>query len=248
LLNAMTVSRTASPVGLVTALQQEFSTVRKCLGADCESFALVQSGMGRAAGYIAAEAMGRQHHGRLAGLVSMGFCGALAHGLPTGSVVVPAQVITAEDETAFEADRTWRAAVLERLAGMTPRDGALYSARDVISTASDKQAIATRAQAIAVDMESAGIAHAARRLNVPFLAIRIVLDEAEDALPRATADAVKPDGNLDMRGLMRGLAHNPRDIPALMALGRKSSTAQGRLKAVCEALKPDFCRLHRPEH
>jgi adenosylhomocysteine nucleosidase len=240
LLNAMTVSPTTGPVGLVTALQQEFSTARKCLGADCDKFVLVQSGMGRAAGYIAAEAMGQQK-GRLAGLVSMGFCGALAHGLPTGSVVVPAQVITAEDEAAFEADQAWRATVLNRLASMTPRDGALYSARDVISTATDKQAIAARAQAIAVDMESAGIAHAARRLNVPFLAIRIVLDEAQDALPRATADAVKPDGNLDLRGLMRGLAHNPRDIPALMVLGRKSSAAQARLKAVCEALKPDFC-------
>jgi hypothetical protein len=215
LLNAMTVSPTTGPVGLVTALQQEFSTARKCLGADCDKFVLVQSGMGRAAGYIAAEAMGRQK-GRLAGLVSMGFCGALAH-------------------------QAWRATVLNRLASMTPRDGALYSARDVISTATDKQAIAARAQAIAVDMESAGIAHAARRLNVPFLAIRIVLDEAQDALPRATADAVKPDGNLDLRGLMRGLAHNPRDIPALMVLGRKSSAAQARLKAVCEALKPDFC-------
>ena len=241
----MTVLPTTGPIGLVTALQQEFSTARKCLGADCDRFVLVQSGMGRAAGYIAAEAMGRQN-GRLAGLVSMGFCGALAHGLPTGSVVVPARVITAEDEAAFEADQAWRAAVLSRLASMTPRDdGALYSARDVISTTTDKQAIAARAQAIAVDMESAGIAHAARRLNVPFLAIRIVLDEAQDALPRATVDAVKPDGNLDLRGLMRGLAHNPRDIPALMVLGRKSSAAQARLKAVCEALKPDFCRPAR---
>jgi len=131
--------------------------------------------------------------------------------------------------------------VMKRLSSMQPRDGTLYSARDVVSTTTDKQAIAARAQAIAVDMESAGIAHAARRLNVPFLAIRIVLDEAHDALPRATANAVKPDGNLDIRGLLRGLAHNPKDIPALMALGRKSSAAQHRLRAVCEALTPDFC-------
>ena len=214
--------------------------MRKCLGTDCESFVLVQSGMGRAAGYIAAEALGRQNR-RLSGLVSLGFCGALDTCLSTASVVVPSRVITAEDEAPFEAYDAWQAAVLQRLSSMEPRDGALYTARDVVSSASDKQAIAARAQAIAVDMESAGIAHAARRLNVPFLAVRIVLDEARDTLPRATAEAVKPDGNLDLGGLMRGLARNPRDIPALMALGRKSAAAQGRLKAVCEALGPDFC-------
>jgi adenosylhomocysteine nucleosidase len=239
LLIAMTVSRTHCPVGLVTALQQEFAVARKCLGADSSSFILAQSGVGRAAGYIAAEGLGRGN-GRLAGLVSLGFCGGLDPALGCGSVVVPRHVITPDAEERFDADEAWHASVMAGLANLHPCADPMFSARDVITSAAGKRQLHERYKACAVDMESAGIAHAARRLRVPFLAIRIVLDGAGDALPHATADAIKPDGNLDIRGLMRGLARHPKDVPALMVLGRKSSIAQGRLKAVCEALKPGF--------
>jgi len=235
----MTVSRTSCPVGLVTALQQEFAVARKCLGANNSSFILAQSGVGRAAGYIAAEELGRGN-GRLAGLISLGFCGGLDPALACGSVVVPRYVITPDAEERFDADEAWHASVMAGLADLQPCADTMFSARDVVTSAAGKRDLRQRYRACAVDMESAGIAHAARRLHVPFLAIRIVLDGADDALPHATADAVKPDGNLNIKGLVRGLARHPKDVPALMALGRKSAVAQGRLKAVCEALKPGF--------
>jgi adenosylhomocysteine nucleosidase len=96
----------------------------------------------------------------------------------------------------------------------------------MLDTTAAKRAVHEQRKACAVDMESAGIAHAARRLQVPFLAIRIVLDEAGDSLPRAAANAVHANGNLNARGLVSGLVRNPKDVPALMALGRKSSLAQ----------------------
>ena len=235
----MTASKPTGPVCLITALAQECAVVRKCLGPDCDAFVLVQSGMGRAAGYIAAEELGRTR-GMLAGLVSLGFCGALAPGLRSGSVMVPQYILTDDREERFDPDAGWREATLARLAAMQPHGNALFSARDVITSTAGKQAIHVERKAAAVDMESAGIAHAARRLGVPFLAIRIVLDEAGDALPRATANAIHADGNLNARGLVSGLVRHPKDIPALMALGRKSSRAQKQLKAVCEALGPDF--------
>ena len=238
----MTVSRTSCPVGLVTALQQEFAVARKCLGADDSAFILTQSGVGRAAGYIAAEALGRGN-GKLAGLISLGFCGGLDPALACGSVVVPTRIVTPDAEERFDAHEAWHSAVLAGLADLNPCTDPLFSARDVITSAAVKRDIHQRHKACAVDMESAGIAHAARRLHVPFLAIRIVLDGANDALPHATADAVKPDGNLDLRGLMRGLARHPKDVPALMVLGRKSAIAQRSLREVCHALKRDFGML-----
>lgn len=236
----MTVqSAIAAPVGVVTALAQEYGVARKVLGGDCAQFRLVQAGMGRAAGYLAAEQLGRGN-GRLAGLVSVGFCGGLDLALRSGSVIVPETVITREADERFDANVNWHATVMTQLSHLDPHAGRLFTAQDVISSTADKHDIATRLGACAVDMESAGIAHAARRLNVPFLAIRIIVDEATDSLPRATANAVKSDGNLDLKGLLKGLMNHPADLPGLIALGRKSSRAQKQLSAVCQALGAGF--------
>jgi adenosylhomocysteine nucleosidase len=240
MMTASTSSAIAGPVCLVTALAQEHAVVRKCMGGDNDSLVTVQSGIGRAAGFIAAEEASRMHPS-LAGLVSIGFCGGLAPHLRSGAIVVPSRIITPGTEESFSADAGWHARVTAHLATLNPETEApLYSANDMLDTTAAKRAVHEQRQACAVDMESAGIAHAARRLQVPFLAIRIVLDEAGDSLPRATANAVHANGNLNARGLVSGLVRNPKDVPALMALGRKSSLAQKRLKAVCEALTPGF--------
>ncbi len=235
----MTPAPGGRPVALITALAQEYAVVNRCCAGHGERLRVVQSGLGRAAGYIAAEQAGRDNGG-LSGLVSIGFCGGLDRALRSGTVVIPSTVITRDIDERFDADVDWQATVMSRLSHLDAHAGRLFCAQDVISSTADKQDICTRHKACAVDMESAGIAHAARRLHVPFLAIRIVVDEAGDSLPRATANAVRPDGNLDLKGLARGLLNHPADLPALMALGRKSSRAQKQLKAVCEALGPGF--------
>lgn len=227
-------------IGLIAAVAQEYAVVSKVFAAHKTQTMVVQSGMGRAAGFLAAETLGRENKA-LAGLVSIGFCGALDAGLTTGCVIVPDSIVSDNSET-FQADTEWARAVVSSLADMElVVSRSLYSATDVIETSDAKQAAQRRSGTCAVDMESAGIAHAAIRFKVPFIAVRIVLDELGDSLPAAIRDAVKPDGNLDVRGLVRGLASNPRDVAPLIKLGRKSSLAQKRLKTVCEALGPGFC-------
>lgn len=242
MMTAITSSATSGPVCLVTALAQEHAVVRKSIGDDTTHLVAVQSGIGRAAGFIAAEELNHSQPA-LAGLVSIGFCGGLSPDLRSGAIVVPRRIITPDTEESFSADPDWHARVAAQLAALKPEtEAALYSANDMLETPAAKRDVHERCHACAVDMESAGIAHAAQRLRVPFLAIRIVLDEAADTLPRAAANAVHADGNLNAKGLVGGLVRNPRDVPALMALGRKSSLAQKQLKAVCEALGPDFGR------
>lgn len=199
----------------------------------------VQSGLGRAAGFLAAEELGRQEK-QLSGLVSIGFCGALDAAIATGSIVLPNAIITADNER-FDTDAGWTTAVADKMAGLPViTDNAIYCATEIIETQAGKQATRSQCGACAVDMESAGIAHAATRFNIPFIAVRIVLDEGTDTLPEATRDAVHSDGNLNIGGLLRGLASRPQDVGGLIRLAGKSGKAQKQLKAVCEALLPDF--------
>lgn len=229
------------PIGLVTALAQEFAVVKQVASGSGGTLLAVQSGMGRAAGFLAAEQLGRENS-NLAGLVSIGFCGALEAGLATGSIVLPVEITTGDNET-FATDAAWVAALSKPLGNLRVVTGrAMYATSEIVESADAKSAICTRTGACAVDMESAGIAQAATRFNLPFIAVRIVLDEVSDMLPPATRNAVKPDGNLDIKGLLRGLSASPRDLPSLIRLGHKSSRAQKQLKAVCEALAPGFGR------
>jgi nucleoside phosphorylase len=235
----MTTSEIIGQVGLVTALSQEYSAVSSAIAPACEQLVATQSGMGRAAGFLAAEKLGREHP-NLAGLVSIGFCGALDAGLKTGSIILPSAIITADDET-FETDAAWITEIASGLNGLPVVAGRkLYCATEMIETAAGKQAINDKTGACAVDMESAGIAQAAVRFNIPFVAVRIVLDEVSDTLPQATRNAVKADGNVDIGGLMRGIAGRPQEIGGLAKLGAKTAKAQKQLKAACGRLLPGF--------
>jgi len=237
----MAVTDENNPIGLVTALAQEHSVVHPVAARSVGRLIAAQSGMGRAAGFLAAEKLGRDHK-QLRGLVSIGFCGALDPALSTGNIVLPGAIVTSDNER-FDTDAEWLEAISSALGGMPVITGrTLHCANMVVETRADKQAIFSSGGACVVDMESAGIAQAATRFNVPFIAIRIVLDEIADTLPEATRNAVKADGNLDMKGLLRGLAVHPGDLGGLLRLGAKSSRAQKQLKAVCEALSPGFGR------
>ena len=237
----MTATENNHPIGLVTALAQEYSVVQSVAANSHGRLMTVQSGMGRAAGFLAAEQLGRENPG-LTGLVSIGFCGALEPGIATGTIILPKTIIAVDSES-FEADADWINAVAKPLINLPIITGrTMYAAPEIVETAQGKRDLCTQTESCAVDMESAGIAHAARRFNLPFIAVRIVVDEVSDILPSATRNAVKVDGNIDMKGLLRGLASNPRDLPDLIKLGRKSSRAQKQLKAVCEALLPNFCQ------
>ncbi len=226
-------------IGLITALAQEYSVVNSAIAPASDRLVAVQSGLGRAAGFLAAADLGSRQK-QLAGLVSIGYCGALDSEITTGNIIIPNAIVTADNER-FETDTAWSSSIADRLSGLPlVTQKAIYCATEVIETSSDKLATHSRRGACAVDMESAGIAHAATRFGIPFTAIRIVLDEVSDTLPEATRDAVHSDGNLNIGGLLRSLASRPQDIGGLIRLARKSSKARKQLKAACEALLPDF--------
>ena len=63
------------------------------------------------------------------------------------------------------------------------------------------------------------------RLLIPFAAIRVVCDPAHRALPAFVAMALKPNGDPDIRAVLRALAHGQVGIGVLIRLARDSSAA-----------------------
>jgi len=155
------------------------------------------------------------------GVVSIGLAGALAPGLSPGDWVAATAVVS--EAGAWPTDPRWTEEILRRLA---PRShGAILGSDRMLVAAADKQAARRRWAALAVDMESHVAARAAARLGAPFAAVRVVSDGADADLPPAVLVGMKPDGGMALGAVLRDLAHNPRQLPALLRVGRDASAA-----------------------
>ena len=147
-------------------------------------------------------------------LISAGTCGALQSELELGDwVLAGATVDLARDRSARGSFSS--PAALEPIAARLGAEAralrrglvATVSGRPV-QEAADKEAIVAQHGAIAVDMESAGIARAAEAAGLPWLIVRVVVDTPAAPLPDLGFD---PSGRPPLGGVMAYLLKHPLD-------------------------------------
>lgn len=195
------------PIAVVCALEIER---RALAGLERPGVEIHVSGMGA----DAARALGERLTQRpLRAVIATGFCGALVPRLEVGSVIVAERVVHENTGDVFEADNLM-------LAAAEGRRGTLVSAREVARTPADRAAL----QGLAVDLESAALARAAREADVPFIAIRAVSDRFRDRIPDIL-EMLDHVGRPDRRALAVFAARHPREIRRLVRLGRSAKRA-----------------------
>ena len=108
--------------------------------------------------------------------------------------------------------------------------GGLAGVEKVVTGQVGKAALRSTTGAAAVDMESHIAAEYAAEAGLPFATLRVVSDRASRALPELATTAIKPNGDIDMAKVMRGIARNPLVIRALVSTGRDFNRALRSLK------------------
>ena len=142
-------------------------------------------------------------------LVSWGVAAALAPRWAAGDLLLADQLI-GHDGTPYPIDREWRAAVVAGLGPTTAAASAtLVESPEVVADVAAKRALHAQTGADALDMESAAIARVAAEHGLPFLAVRVVLDDANTGLPAAARVAMDEAGRLQPAALARGLIRKP---------------------------------------
>ena len=200
-----------APIVVVCALEIER---RALAGLERPGVEIHVSGIGP----DAAAALGERLTQRpLRAMIATGFCGALIPRLDVGTIVVAERVVHENTGDAFAADDVM-------LAAAEGRRGTLVSAGEVARTPADRAAL----QGLAVDMESAALARAARDADVPFIAIRAISDRFRDRIPDI-AGMLDHVGRPDRSALIAFALHNPREIPRLIRLGRSAKRASTAL-------------------
>jgi adenosylhomocysteine nucleosidase len=196
-----------------------------------EGSLLAVSGIGRAAAEAAANAL---VDAGVSALMTFGMAGGLDPALAAGTIVVPSELISV-DGVRFATCRSWR----QRIgASISPQralsEGTLLMSDHAIETLADKAAAFRGTGAAAVDMESVAVAAVAAGRKLPFVAVRVIVDTAADALPRAVVAASRA-GRVRIGRLIAGLALAPSEIAALVRLAGRYRMAKRGLRAVAEA-------------
>jgi adenosylhomocysteine nucleosidase len=193
-----------------------------------EGSLLALSGIGRAAAAAAAQAL---VDAGVSALMAFGMAGGLDPALKPGSVVIPCELLSS-DGARYATCRAWReqvAAAVSPLRAVT--EGNLLTSTHAIETPADKAAAFRNTGAAAVDMESAAVAEVAARHNLPFIAVRVIVDTAADMLPRAVVAASRA-GRVQFARLIGGLILAPREIASLVRLAQRYRIAMRSLRAI----------------
>lgn len=231
-------------LGIVAAFAAESRHLRPLTPGSADGTLLVVSGMGGAA---AASGARQLVDAGARALLSWGVAGGLDPALPAGALFLPDEVISA-DGVVYQTAREWRETLATAVASCHPvTGGRLLTSRRPLASAADKSIALRESGAAAVDMESAAVAEVARAQGLPFLAVRAIVDTANDPLPKA-AIAAASEGSVRLSRLLGALARAPADLPALIRLMWRYRAASRSLAAVARAgaLAPRELRAAAP--
>ena len=153
------------------------------------------------------------------GVISFGVAGGLDPALKSGDVVVATEVLA--------GDARWLAGLSlsdELITSVALRRrrvvrGGLAGVEQLVAARACKAALRMETGASAVDMESHIAAAYAAAACLPFAALRVISDPAGRALPALALGAIKPNGEIDLRKVLRGVARNPLTLRSLVSTG-----------------------------
>ena len=229
-----------SVVGIVSALAAEArhlgpTTQRgEALASFADGTLLAVSGIG---GHAAARGARALIDAGATALISWGMAGGLDPALASGTIFLPSEVIS-RDGALVLTTRYWRERLRAAVATHGPvACGKLLTSAQVIGSVADKAAAFSETGAAAVDMESLAVAQVAKSHDLPFIAVRVIVDAAGDILPRAVM-AAGSAGPLQIGRLLASLAVTPGDVATLIRLLPRYRAASRSLRAVARGGTP----------
>lgn len=184
--------------------------------------ALVVSGVGPTAARRGAERLLDGHRPRV--LVSAGFAGALDPTLNRNDLAIPRAVVNAAGESIAVDPAPTRAAP-----AAIRRVERLLLVDRVITEATEKNRLRDRHGADLIDMESFGVAAAARDRGIPFVSLRVVSDDARSELPPEVARMLNASGSYRVGAALRAIWTRPSAAKDFWTLHAHALEAADRL-------------------
>ncbi len=168
-------------------------------------------------------------------LLSAGFCGGVGPEVGLGEIVIGSQVV--RNSESFPADPLLlevTTTTLKRI-DLPFHVGPILTVDEIV-TLSEGRERREDLQVLAVDMESAYLAEAARRQGVPFLGIRVVSDTTAEPWAAEAKSFLDTDGRLKPGSVALSFIRHPTLIPRMLYLGLTLRRGTHRLAQGIDAL------------
>ena len=175
------------------------------------------TGIGPALATDATERLLEQHP--VEHVVVSGIAGGIEGASVVGDLIVPAEVVSADDGTRYRATP---------FGGCRPAGVIRTGGTDSYGLTADELVQLREAGVVALDMETAAVARVCERKGVPWTAFRGISDMAGDeSVGEVVMTLVKPDGSPDLRAAVGFFLRNPHRLPRMIRLGREAGEAAG---------------------
>jgi len=233
------------PVVIVTALWEEFRTIRRRapgLRFDRDDRALGSIGDARVVVALTGDGPKRAGRGaaalceavRPSALIGAGVAGALSRELSIGQIVAARTIRDVSGEAPPPDER-----LLARAIAQGAMAGTLVTVDRPVTSASGRAALARSMNgraAAAVDMESGAWAREAAARGIPYLMLRAVSDAAEEELPEYLGRCVGRDGRVRRQTVVAHALGRPATIPKLLRMRGRVLDGAARLSRFLEEL------------
>ena len=149
-------------------------------------------------------------------VLSVGLCGALAPNLEVNGIVVGSQVVDPAQNRTFSC--------AEIVSSLPFVRGIVLSQDRIANTAEEKQQLESH-NAVAVEMEAAGVAAKAEKAGLPFACIKVVSDNAAESFPFDLNEMRTIEGRIARGKIGLYVLTHPTLLPKLLELKRRSGCA-----------------------
>ncbi len=170
------------------------------------------------------------------GVVSFGICGGLAPGLAPGACVIASSI--SDGTRAWATDKAWTKSLARSIPNATV--GPILGVDAPVLDVAAKTRLHNSHGAVAVDMESHVAALAASAHGLPFAAVRAVADDAACALLTVALAGRRPDGSVNVAGVLAALREKPGQLAPLIRLAVRTGSARATLVRVRPILSSRF--------
>jgi hopanoid-associated phosphorylase len=170
------------------------------------------------------------------GIISFGVAGGLDPGLRPGEWVVASAIL--QSQSAQPTDAAWSKNLLNAIGGA--HYAPIVGVDLPVADPAEKRELHRVTGAAAVDMESHVVAGLAAAHGLAFAALRVIVDPAERAIPRAALAGIGTGARADGAAVLRDLVSRPSQLPSLMRVSLDAFIACSEMVRVRRLLGPHF--------
>ena len=171
------------------------------------------------------------------GLISWGIAGAISDSIKSGDVIIARSVIN--HKNIYSTSYEWQKKIISHFKNSSYKifDGDIVSTEKICASFEEKMKLFRKTKALAIDMESAGIAEVAMAGNLDFIIIRAIADNADSNIPEAVIKNIDNFGRINIGKFLVFCLFHPTQIYETILLAKNYKKSLSTLTNISTELR-----------